>query len=41
MDPPGRARKGFVAEKQQYRSLARTQPLLPKGVARAERRTHD
>ena len=41
MDPPGRAGERLVAGKQQYQSPARTQPLLPTGDARAERRTHD
>ncbi len=41
MDPPGRVGKRLVAGKHQDQSLARTQPLLPTGAARAERRTHD
>lgn len=41
MDHPGRAGNRLVAGNQQYQSPARTQPLLPTGAARAERRTHD
>ena len=41
MNPTGRVGKRLVAEMPPCRALARTQPLLPTGAARAERRTHD
>jgi hypothetical protein len=41
VDPPGCAGKRLVLGKQQDQPAARTLPLLPTGVARAERRTHD
>jgi hypothetical protein len=41
MNPPGRARMGFVGEKPQIRALYRTQSMLPMGRGKPERRTHD